>query len=90
METVEDLLQKILEQLSKPQTPSLPVAIDLWDTRMVAAYLKRSVDTIREDIVTLPSFPKPVRLPLASGARSQALYKAREVVAWAERQTSLK
>lgn len=88
MENVEELLRKILEQLSKPQIPSLPIAIDLWDTRMVAAYLKRSVDTIREDVVSLPSFPKPVRLPLASGARSQALYKAREVIAWAERHTA--
>jgi hypothetical protein len=82
----EEILEKLLEHLSRPAP--LPVAIDLWDTRMIGAYLKRSLDTVRDDIVTLPSFPRPIRLPLKSGARTHALYKAREVIAWAERHTS--
>jgi hypothetical protein len=82
----EEILERLLEHLSKP--PPLPVAIDLWDTRMISAYLKRSVDTVRDDIVTLQSFPRPIRLPVRSGARTHALYKAREVIAWAERHTS--
>lgn len=82
----EEILEKLLENLSRPAP--LPVAIDLWDTRIIAAYLKRSLDTVRDDIVTLPSFPRPIRLPLKSGARTHALYKAREVIAWAERHTS--
>jgi hypothetical protein len=63
----EEILEKLLEHLSKPAP--LPVAIDLWDTKMIGAYLKRSLDTVRDDIVTLPSFPRPIRLPLKSGAQ---------------------
>ena len=43
--STEELLEKLLEHLSKPAAVPLPVAIDLWDTRNIAAYLKRSVDT---------------------------------------------
>ncbi|MES2164213.1 MAG: hypothetical protein V4476_23915 [Pseudomonadota bacterium] len=84
----EELLEKLLAQLSKPTPVLFPVAIDLWDTRHIAAYLKRSVDTVRDDIITLPSFPRPIRLPVRGAARAQALFKAREVIAWAERHTS--
>lgn len=85
--TTEEVLEKLLEHLSKPAV-SMPVAIDLWDTRHIAAYLKRSVDTVRDDIITLPSFPRPIRLPVRGTIRAQALYKAREVITWAERHTS--
>jgi len=85
--STEELLEKLLEQLSKP-VMTMPVSIDLWDTKHIAAYLKRSVDTVRDDIITLPSFPRPVRLPVRGVAKAQALYKAREVIAWAERHTS--
>lgn len=73
-------LAEVLEKLSKP---ALPVSVDLWDTEYLAAYFKRSASRVRSDIVCLPTFPKPVRLPVAG--RSQALYKAREVIAWAEK-----
>ncbi|TFW16009.1 hypothetical protein E4L98_24720 [Duganella callida] len=68
--------------IEKLQRPALPVAVDLWDTSLVAAYLKRSPDNVRKEIIPLPSFPKPIRLPVAG--RAQALYRARDVVAWAE------
>jgi len=80
--STEELLTKLLERLAKPVPPPLPVAVDLWDTKHIGAYLKRSLDTVRDDIVCLPSFPKPIRLP--TPGRAQALYKAREVIAWAE------
>ena len=86
--STEELLERLLEHLSKPTAVPLPVAIDVWDTRNIAAYLKRSVDTVRDDIVTLPTFPKPIRLPVRSATRAHALYKAREVIAWAERHSS--
>ena len=81
----DELLEKLLDHLTKPPPVQLPVAIDLWDTRHIAAYLKRSVDTVRDDIITLPTFPRPIRLPMRGAVRAQALYKARDVIAWAER-----
>ncbi len=52
----------------------------------MAAYLKRSPGRVYSDILCLPSFPRPIRLPVKG--RAHALYKAREVIAWAERHTS--
>lgn len=77
--STEEMLAQLIEQLSKP---ALPASIDLWDTEAIARYLKRSYNTVRDSILPLPSFPAPVRLP--SAGRSHALYKAREVIAWAE------
>ncbi len=84
--STEEMLAKLLERLTKPAVPPLPVSVDLWDTKHISAYLKRSLDTVRDDIVCLPSFPKAIRLP--TPGRAQALYKAREVIAWAESHTS--
>lgn len=78
---VEALLEQILVVLSRPAS-TLPVSVDLWDTKHIAAYLKRSTDNVRKEIVCLPSFPRPLRLPVHG--KAQALYKAREVVRWAE------
>lgn len=78
--SAEEMLAALLAKLSGPAP--LPAAIDLWDTAHVAAYLKRSLFTVQTKIVTLPTFPKPIRLPVEG--RSQALYKAREVIKWAE------
>jgi hypothetical protein len=86
--STDELLEQLIAQLSKLGAPAIPVSVDLWDTRMIGAYLKRSLDTVRDDIVTLPTFPRPIRLPVRSATRAHALYKAREVIAWAERHTS--
>lgn len=79
----KELIEQLFERLAKPM---MPVSVDLWDTAHVAAYLKRSVDNVRKEIVCLPSFPRPVRLPVHG--KAQALYKARDVIRWAESYTS--
>lgn len=87
--STEQILEKLLERLSavvQPTAPPQPISIALWDTKDIAAYLHRSQDRVYSDIVCLPSFPKPIRLP--TKGRAQALYKAREVVAWAEKYTT--
>jgi hypothetical protein len=76
------LMEKMLATLEKMQKPALPVEIDLWDTAAVAAYLKRSHTTTRDTILVQPDFPKAIRLP--GRDRPNPLYKAREVIAWAE------
>lgn len=87
--STEELLEKLLERLAIPvpaPAPQQPISIALWDTNDIAAYLKRSRERVYSDIVCLPTFPKPIRLPVKG--RAQALYKAREVIAWTEKQTS--
>jgi hypothetical protein len=75
------LLEQILERLSQPLV-AIPLSADLWDVAFISRYVKRTPDTVRREIVVLPNFPKPIRLP--GNGRAHALYKAREVVAWAE------
>jgi hypothetical protein len=77
MMEVEKMIEQLIERLA---APTLPVSNDLWDTKYIGAYLKRSVTTVRDRIVVRPDFPKAVRLE----RRGDALYKAREVIAWAE------
>ena len=85
--STEELLEKLLERLAAPApAPQQPISIALWDTNDIATYLKRSKDRVYSDIVCLPSFPKPIRLPVKG--RAQALYKAREVIAWTEKHTA--
>lgn len=86
--STEELLEKLLARLvaPAPAPQQQPISIALWDTNDIAAYLKRSKDRVYSDIVCLPSFPKPIRLPVKG--RAQALYKAREVIAWTEKHTS--
>lgn len=84
--STEELLEKLLERLAAPapsSSPLQPISIALWDTNDIANYLKRSRDRVYNDIVCLPGFPKPIRLPVKG--RAQALYKAREVIAWTEK-----
>ena len=81
-----DLLRKILKEVeARPASVSaIPVAVDLWDTATIAAYLKRTPSFVRETILPAPNFPAPIRLP--SDGRTRALYKARDVISWAEKQ----
>lgn len=86
--STDQILEKLLERLTAvipapAPAPAQPISIALWDTKEIAVYLHRSVDRVYSDIVCLPSFPRPIRLP--TKGRAQALYKAREVIAWAEK-----
>lgn len=101
----KEALQQVIDALDG-LAPRIPVEVDLWSTREIAAYLKRSERTIRDGVVVLPGFPPAIRLPAVgshdtsrpprqrisrgrpSAARTglgQPLWKAREVIAWAER-----
>ena len=76
----KEILAAILQKLS---AKSIPVEVDLWDTEHVAAYLKRSYSTVRDKIIVRPDFPRPIKLN-ATQERAHPLYKAREVIQWAE------
>lgn len=76
----KEILSAILQKLSEKV---IPIEVDLWDASHIAAYLKRSHSTVRDRILPLPSFPKPIRIQTSNGT-GHPLYKAREVVRWAE------
>lgn len=70
----------LIESLRRP---TFSTDIDLWDIAWIAAYFKRSDDIARK-LVKTAGFPRPVMLPSFGSGRSHALYKACEVIAWAE------
>ncbi|MFS2015040.1 hypothetical protein ACEN88_00495 [Massilia sp. CT11-108] len=74
------LLKAILHELTEHM---IPLEVDLWDTEHIARYLKRSYSTVRDKILPLSSFPKAIRIRTANGT-GHPLYKAREVIQWAE------
>jgi hypothetical protein len=80
----KEILAAILQKLSEKATQAaIPVEIDLWDTEHIAAYLKYSYSTVRDKILPLPSFPRPISIRTVNGA-GLPRYKAREVILWAE------
>lgn len=76
--------QQFKTLLETLRQPPLPVEIDLWSADEIARYLKRERRTVMESYACLPNFPKAIRLP-SKGVRGQPLWKASEVIAWAER-----
>lgn len=78
-----ELLEKLADAIKKLTRPTIPLSIDLWDIAIIGQYLKREPQVVRERIAVLPSFPQPIRLPAVKGS-AHPLYKAREVIAWAE------
>lgn len=76
----KELLAAILQKLTEK---AIPVEVDLWDTEHIAAYLKRSYTTVRDKIIVRPDFPKAIKIN-RNQERAHPLYKAREVIQWAE------
>lgn len=81
----EELLQRLTNVLEKLGAGSVPISVDLWDADMIAAYLKRSSRQVMSRYAPLPDFPRAIRLPSTTGGCGQPLWKATDVIAWAEK-----
>ena len=73
-----------IEQLIKLIQPQIPITVDLWDAKMVGAYLKVSPRQVTERYALLNGFPPAIRLPSQNG-RGHPRWKALEIIAWAEK-----
>jgi prophage regulatory protein len=62
----------------------IPIQYDLWDSGTIANYLKVSPKHVLQRYAPLTDFPQPIRLPSDKRA-GQPLWKAAEVIAWAEK-----
>ena len=78
-----DLIERLAAAVAEHVKPEIPVEIALWDLPTVAAYFKRSSQMVRTTLACLPSFPKAIRLP--SAGKAQPLYKASEIIDWAQK-----
>jgi hypothetical protein len=77
---IDKLAAALAEQLRR----AIPLSVDLWDFETIGRYLKRNPDSVRTRIACLPDFPKAIRLPSEKGNRAHPLWKAAEVIKWAE------
>ena len=82
--TTVDLIDRLAEAVAERVQPAVPLNVRLWDCKLVAAYLRRAPSVVLERVVTLPGFPPAIRLPTVTGNKGQPLWKAAEVIAWAE------
>ncbi|BBB60247.1 hypothetical protein UNDKW_1974 [Undibacterium sp. KW1] len=82
-----DIIQKIAAAVVAQIKPAIPLSIDLWDISTIAQFLKRNESVVRERIACKPDFPPAIRLPTETGKRGHPLYKAKDVIQWAEKYT---
>lgn len=80
-----DFIERLAAALAKQTTPAIPISIDLWDISTIAQFLKRNESVVRERIACKPDFPAAIRLPTESGKRGHPLYKAKDVIQWADK-----
>nr|WP_315596700.1 hypothetical protein [uncultured Cupriavidus sp.] len=83
------ILERLADAIEKRLNPVVPLSVALWDVERIANYLVRSPKVVRERVVNLPDFPKPIRIPSVQsggGRQAKALprWKAAEVIAWTE------
>lgn len=77
------IIQNIADAVAEAMRPSpAPIERQLWDSLDVARYLRRDRSVVTERIVCLPDFPNAIRI----GVNSRPLWKAAEVMQWAESQ----
>jgi hypothetical protein len=77
-----DILSAILAELQRQRTPTgLDAA--LWDADDVAAYLRVERRYVLERLAVRTDWPKAIRL--TDGPKGGARWRAREIIAWAQR-----
>lgn len=83
METAE-LIDQLADALKQRMQPAVPLSIKLWTIEMIATYLNRNPDVVRQRVVCLPSFPPAIRLPAGEAGVGKPMWKACEVIEWVE------
>jgi predicted DNA-binding transcriptional regulator AlpA len=80
----ESEIEALADALAARQ-PRIPIEVDLWGTKEIAAYLKMIASQVGQRYAPRPDFPKAIRLPTHDGHRSHPRWKAVDVIAWAEK-----
>lgn len=78
----DSFVSALAEKIAARIAIKTSIEFGFWNMTEVAQYLKRNTANVRRNIVTLPSFPKAIRLPNCVG-KAQPLYLASEVIGWA-------
>lgn len=80
-------IDKLAQALAERIIPkvSVPLESQLWDAGQIASYLGMSKSQVTQRFLPLTDFPRAIRIPTADGHRSNARWKAAEIIEWAER-----
>lgn len=76
-------IDKLVDALTQPATPVIPVGIALWDTKTCATYFNMSEGAFRDRYACLPEFPPAIRLPTATGRKGHPQYESADVIRFA-------
>lgn len=82
---IDALLKRLAATIAAQAAPQIPITVDLWSAKEVAAYLKVTPRHVLERYAIMPGFPAPIRLPSPSGGIGHPRWKAKEIITWAER-----
>lgn len=80
-EVVEQFADAIARQMAR----RIPLSVDLWGYAEIGAFLKVSATHVAGQYATRADFPKAIRLPTLGKGLAHPRYKAREVIAWADK-----
>lgn len=58
------------------------MSAELWTIEEIASFLKKSKRSVYSRVITVPDFPKAIRLPSEKGKRAHPLWFAKEVIDW--------
>lgn len=82
---MNDMIDQLAAALAQHMVPPIPLSIDLWGAKEIAAYIKQSERSVIERVVSYPGFPQAIRLPTQRGTKGYPRWKAAEVIAWVEK-----
>ncbi|MHB1702094.1 MAG: helix-turn-helix transcriptional regulator [Acidobacteriaceae bacterium] len=68
----------IAQRIARP----VPIDVELWSAKEIAAYLKVGPRQVSERYALMPGFPKAIRLPTVAGVRGTSRWRAAEVIEW--------
>lgn len=81
--TSSELIDQLAAALAS-RVSRVPLEIALWSVDDVAAYLNSTPKSVCNHVLCLPGFPAAIRLPTKTGGRGRPMFKAQEVIQWAE------
>lgn len=76
-------IDELAAAITRRLTPTVPLELELWSAKEVAALLKVNPRQVTERYAVAEGFPKPIRLPSLSGGRGVPRWGAADVVTWA-------
>lgn len=82
--TDRDLIDQLAAAVAARVQPRVPLDVALWSVEDVANYLNSTPKSVCNNIMPVPGFPAAIRLPTKTGGRGHPMFKAAEVIAWAE------